>query len=253
MIKSFPIMVSILLGLFPNIQGAVEAMTHGHQNECVVLLHGLGRSPASMSRLEEYLSGQGYRTVNFGYPSRSDSVERIAEVYIPNALAQCRPRDVTKVHFVTHSLGGIIVRQYLQTNSLPDGSRLVMLAPPNHGSEAVEFFKKVFLYRWITGPAGQQMGTSSKSISNRLKPIGIEVGIIAGDRSLNPIFSALIPGPDDGRVSVESAKLDEMVDFLVIPSSHSFIMRKQAVMKQVVHFLEHGKFDHTQGHGAARF
>ncbi len=239
-------MISILFGLLSNVGRTAEPTRPNHEDECVVLLHGLGRTRRSMGRLEEYLSSRGYRTVNYGYPSRGETVEHVAEVRIPEAIAQCRQSRPAKIHFVTHSLGGIVVRQYLQANSLPEGSRLVMLAPPNGGSEGVDYFMKVFLYRWITGPAGQQMGTSFESIPNRLKPIDTEVGIIAGNRSLNPLFSALIPGPDDGRVSVERAKLEEMADFLVIPSSHSFIMRKQAVMKQVVHFLERGRFNHSK-------
>lgn len=123
---------------------------------------------------------------------------------------------------------------------------MVMLAPPNQGSELVEHLKEFFAYRWFHGPAGQELGTSPGSLPSRLKTIAIEVGIIAGDKSYNPIFSALIPGPDNGNVSVERAKLKEMTDFLVVPSTHAFIMRNPAVMKQVVHFLEYGKFDRSQ-------
>jgi hypothetical protein len=238
-------MVSILLGLFPNLPAAAQPITLNHENEYVVLLHGLGRTTSSMRKLEKLLLSRGYETINFGYPSRREPIERIAGVHIPAALAQCRRVSASKIHFVTHSLGGIILRQYLQANSLPEGSRIVMLAPPNRGSEAVDYLKKFFFFRWLTGPAGQQMGTDPESLPNSLKPIGADIGIISGNRSLNPFFSALIPGPDDGRVSVERAKLEEMADFLVVPSSHTFIMKNPTVIKQVLHFLEHGTFDHT--------
>jgi hypothetical protein len=210
---------------------------------CVILLHGMARTASSMHDLETYLSGAGYQAVNFGYPSTSESIERIAEVYLPRAIAQCKEGPI---HFVTHSLGGIIVRQYLQTHSLPTGSRLVMLAPPNQGTEIVDYLKDFFAFQWIHGPAGQELGTEPGSIPNRLKPINIEVGIIAGNMSFNPIFSSLIPGPDDGKVSVERAKLDEMTDFLIVPTTHTFIMKNAAVMAQVNHFLVYGKFDHQQ-------
>jgi hypothetical protein len=199
-----------------------------------------------MHDLETYLSDKGYKTINFAYPSTTESIERIAEVYLPRAIAQCEDSAVQKIHFVTHSLGGIIVRQYLQNNSLPEGSRLVMLAPPNQGTEVVDHFKDFFVYQWIHGPPGQELGTDPESTPNRLKPIDIEVGIIAGDMTLNPLLSSLIPGPDDGKVSVERAKLDEMTDFLVVPSTHTFIMTNPSVMGQVDHFLVHGKFDHSQ-------
>ena len=120
-----------------------------------------------------------------------------------------------------------------------------MLSPPNKGTELTDFFEEVYGYRVITGPAGQEIGTGPESLPNRLKPIDLQIGIITGDKSLNPMYSKVIPGSDDGKVSVESAKLEEMTDFLVIPSSHTYIMRNPRVMKQVAYFLENGKFDHS--------
>jgi len=120
-----------------------------------------------------------------------------------------------------------------------------MLAPPNQGTEVVDYVKDFFAYKWIHGPSGQELGTNPESVPNRLKPIDIEVGIIAGDQSLNPIFSALIPGPDDGRVSVERAKLEGMTDFLVISDTHTSVLKNPAVLKQIAYFLENGKFDHS--------
>ncbi|UCD86754.1 MAG: alpha/beta hydrolase [Desulfobacterales bacterium] len=238
--------VCILVCLIPNLLMAAEPASASREIECVILLHGMGRSPSSMREIETHLLGKGYKTVNLVYPSTSESIERIAEVYIPNAIAKCQLSPVDKIHFVAHSLGGIIVRQYLQTNSLPEGSRVVMLAPPNQGSEVVDYVKEFFAYKWLYGPPGQELGTNPESTPNRLKPIDIEVGIITGDRSFNPIFSALIPGPDDGRVSVERAKLQEMTDFLLISSPHTSIVTNPAVLKQVAYFLDHGKFDHSQ-------
>lgn len=201
-----------------------------------------------MNKLESYLQSSGYVTVNLPYPSTSESIEQLAKVHIPQAVCLCRKNPVHKIHFVTHSLGGIVLRQFLQDNAkaIPSGSRLVMLAPPNKGSEVADFMKGFFIYKWIEGPAGQELGTGPESVPNRLKPIDVQVGIIAGDRSLNPVFSAIIPGPDDGKVAVERTKLEEMSDFLVISSTHTFIMRNPNVLRQVVHFLEHGRFDHSQ-------
>jgi hypothetical protein len=243
MSRDLIIIICIFIALIPSTLMAATPVSH--EKECVILLHGMGKSPASMNKIEAYLAGKGYRIVNLGYPSTDESIERIAEVYIADAVAKCQPGPLYKIHFVTHSLGGIIVRQYLQANSLPEGSRLVMLAPPNQGTEVVDYVKDFFAYRWIHGPTGQELGTNPESAPNRMKPIDIEVGIIAGDQSLNPIFSALIPGPDDGRVSVERAKLEEMTDFLVISSTHTSILKNSAVLKQIAYFLEHGKFDHS--------
>jgi len=212
--------------------------------ECVILLHGIAKSAASMKKLDAYLREQGYRTVNFTYPSTTEPIEVLAETYLPKAIAQCTADHSAKIHFVTHSMGGIVVRQYLQTHTLPPGSRMVMLAPPNRGSEVTDSLKGLTIYKWIHGPAGQELGTGPEGIPRRLKPVSIDVGVIAGNKSYNPIFSSMIPGPDDGTIAVERTKLKEMKDFLVVSSTHTFIMDNPLVMKQVVHFLEKGKFDH---------
>ncbi|MDH3326626.1 MAG: hypothetical protein OEM38_07915, partial [Gammaproteobacteria bacterium] len=147
-----------------------------------------------------------------------------------------------KIHFVTHSLGGIISRYYLQTNQLPAGSRIVMLSPPNKGSEIADRFHDSTWYRWLTGPPGQQLTTDSNSLPNTLDAINYEVGVITGRDTLEPWFSRLIPGEDDGKVSVESAKLPEMKDFLVVDHTHTFIMKSDVVMVQVLNFIKHGNF-----------
>lgn len=222
----------------------IQEKKKGLHAECVILLHGMGRTRFSMFNLEEYLSRLDYRVVNFGYPSRRETIEQIAKVRIPGAVAQCQDTSIKKIHFVTHSLGGIVVRQYLQTHTLPVGSRVVMLSPPNHGSEIPDHYKEVFWYRWSTGPAGQQLMTTKDSLPNRLKPINVEVGVIAGTKSVEPWFSSQIPGKDDGKVSVKRTQLDEMKDFLVVPHTHTFIMQSPEVHRQIEKFLKHGKFDH---------
>jgi len=227
----------------PNVSAA-EIAKRNDGVECVVLLHGIARTSMSMRRLSTDLKSRGYKTVNYGYPSRDESIERLAETVVPEAVERCRQKGGARIHFVTHSLGGIVLRLYLQTHSIPGGGRVVMLAPPNSGSEVADYLEDFFLYRWFFGPAGQQLGTGKRSIPRGLKPVEAEVGIIAGDYSINPLFTGILPGPDDGVVSVEATRLKEMSDFIVVSSSHTFIMRNDVVMRQTAHFLEHGSFDH---------
>jgi len=120
-----------------------------------------------------------------------------------------------------------------------------MISPPSKGSELADTFRDWFVYKWLNGPAGQVLGTEPESLPNSLKPVKEEIGVITGDCTWNPLYSWLIPGEDDGKVSVERAKLDEMTDFIVVPSSHSFIMQYSETLKQVVFFLQNGKFDHS--------
>jgi triacylglycerol lipase len=214
-------------------------------SECVILLHGLGRYRQSMRRLEKHLQGLDFNTINLAYPSTTKSIETSAETHLARAVESCEANGAGKIHFVGHSLGGLIVRQYLQRHSVPAGSRLVMLSPPNQGSELVDLLLQVPLYRWITGPAGQEIGRGQESVVHRLRPVEVEVGVIAGNRSINLLVSAFMDGPDDGMVSVKSTMLPEMRDFIVVPSTHTFIMNNPLVMMQVAHFLKHGRFDHA--------
>jgi triacylglycerol lipase len=222
-----------------------ENQTKNDVIEWVILLHGLGRFRQSMRRLEQHLKSLGYSTINLAYPSTTKSIETIAETHLAAAVQDCEAQGAAKIHFVGHSLGGLIVRQYLQRHSVHGGSRLVMLSPPNQGSELVDLLMQVpLLYQWVTGPAGQELGTGPESVVSRLKPVGIEVGVIAGNRSVNLLFSAFMDGPDDGMVSVKSTMLPEMRDFIIVPNIHTFIMSDPLVMRQVAHFLRHGRFEH---------
>ena len=217
-------------------------------NDYVVLLHGLGRTSRSMRALERTLSSQ-FRVINIGYPARKYRIERLAE-YVGSKIRQCCPDEKRKIHFVAHSLGGIVLRYYLKQNHLPNVGRAVMLGPPNQGSELADIFRKTalsgVLFEIVTGPAGPQLGAESSSVPNRLGPVNFCLGVITGNGSVDPIFSRLIPGADDGRVSVERAKVRGMADFLAVPQHHTFIMNNSKVIEQVVFFLKNGKFKKEQ-------
>jgi triacylglycerol lipase len=214
---------------------------------CVILLHGLGRTSSSMTTMAQRLASDGYRITNLDYPSTDATIEALARDYLAPAIARCYQDGCRVLHMVSHSLGGILIRQYLQTHTLPAGSRIVMLSPPNQGSEIADYLKSYSVYDWVTGPAGQQLGTQSDSVPRQLAAVGAPIGVITGSASWNPFFSYLIPGPDDGKVAVAHARLEEMTDFLVVPASHTFIMDDDEVIAQTIHFLRHGHFDHKQG------
>lgn len=215
------------------------------RDDYVVLVHGLARTNRSMAKLEKRLSQYGYKIINLDYPSTKHSIEFLVEEYFGRAVERFSKVPGTKIHFVTHSLGGIIVRYYLKHHQLPNLGRVVMLSPPNQGSEVVDHMKDTLIFKKINGPAGQQLGTDKDSVPLQLGPVDFELGIITGNRTFDPLFSMVIPGPDDGKVSVKRAKVAGMKDFLVLPHSHSFIMQKEDVIEQVIHFLEHGSFRHA--------
>ena len=217
----------------------------------VVLLHGLGRGDLSMRRMEKRLADAGYRVVNVSYPSTQHSIEYLAERELGPALQECCADGAGLVHFVTHSMGGIVLRYYLENHELENLGRVVMLSPPNQGSELADWVAENELLQKILGPSAEELGTGSESVPNRLGPVDFDLGIITGNRTLNPLFSRMIPGADDGKVSVERAKVEGMTDFLVVPHTHTYIMLADDVIEQTLYFLENGRFDHEAAEAAA--
>lgn len=206
----------------------------------VVLLHGLGRTPLSMRPMERSLEEEGFRVVNLGYPSRREPMDALVDS-LGAALAACCA-EAERIHFVTHSLGGILVRSYVRSHGAARIGRVVMLSPPNAGSEVVDRLEGLGALEWLLGPTFAGLGTDSTALPARLGPPEFEVGVITGERSVNPLFSRWLPGPDDGAVTVESARLPGAAAFLVVPYSHTFIMRKEEVIEQVTSFLRSGRF-----------
>jgi pimeloyl-ACP methyl ester carboxylesterase len=214
----------------------------GAPHDGVVLLHGISRTERSFRRMQAAIEAAGYATLNLDYASRRKALEALVEDIHP-AIELFADGVNGAVHFVCHSMGGLLARAYLARYRPQRLGRVVMLGTPNGGSEIADRLKNFFPYRAFFGPAGQQLVTRRDATIEALLPaIDYPVGIIAGNRSIYPIASALLPKPHDGRVSVANTRLDGMADHIVIGSSHPWLVRKNEAIEQTIAFLRDGRF-----------
>lgn len=215
-------------------------LASAQSQECVVLLHGLARVSNSMAELEAKLGRSGFDVVSINYPSRKYEIEVLARDAIGRGVAGCGGASI--VHFVTHSLGGILVRYYLEKNNIENLGRVVMLGPPNQGSEIVNGMLFVPGFKLFGGPTGTALGSGEGHIPESLGPVDFDLGVIAGTTNINPLGLLFIRGPNDSIVSVESTKVDGMNDHLVLPVTHTFMMRNNEVIDNAIHYLKTGSF-----------
>jgi pimeloyl-ACP methyl ester carboxylesterase len=208
----------------------------------VVLLHGISRTSRSFRRMQTAIEAAGFATLNIGYASRHKPLEALANDIHP-AIANFADDIEGSIHFVAHSMGGLLARVYLARYRPARLGRVVMLGTPNGGSEIADRLKHLFAYRAFFGPAGQQLGTvRDATLNTMLPPVDYPVGIIAGNRSIDPVAATWLPRPHDGRVSVEKTKLDGMADHIVIGVSHLWLPRNSQAIEQTIAFLRDGKF-----------
>lgn len=215
------------------------------EDQAVVLIHGLGRTERSMMILGQRLAWAGYDVETVGYPSRTGTIDEHVDA-LAAAVASCCAES-TRIHFVGHSLGGIIIRKYLAERPPDALGRVVLLSPPSRGSELADWVVALELGdrefgEELLGPTGSGLGKDSTDIPPSLPPPTYDVGIITGNRSLNPVGSIVIPGPDDGMVGVDEARI-EGVPSMVLPRSHTFIMNSRFTADAVLRFLETGQFE----------
>jgi hypothetical protein len=211
--------------------------------EHVVLLHGLCRTTRSMTKMERELSEAGYTVHSLDYPTRKKKIDRLASEHLAPLLEQAELKNAHQIHFITHSLGGIVLRQHLKGHQPDNLGRIILLGPPNQGSGLVDKIGHWRLFQAINGPAGSQLGSTPDSLPNQLGPLGHEHAVIAGICSINWINSWMIPGPDDGKVAVAKTRLPDTTHFLALRATHPYLMKNRKVIRQVRHYLSNGEFE----------
>lgn len=208
----------------------------------LVLLHGLARTRRSLWPVARAAGRRGIVATSIGYPSRRGSIDALAEVVarrIDANVPDGMPFDV-----VSHSMGGIVLRAAVAARLVAAERvhRVVMLAPPNQGSELADVLRRWRLFERMMGPAALELGTGEHSVPVSLPPVPFACGVIAGRRTLVPRADRLFGGPTDGRVSVSRTQAPGVADFLVVDRAHPFIMWAPEVLAATFAFLETGRF-----------
>ena len=220
-----------------SMSGATPTLQPGNpRTEAVVLLHGWYSSPIPMKRLEWALRREGYQVFNPAYPSIRVPLTILASEYLPDYLLRTIPEGIQRIHFVTHSMGGLLLRGSLAAHRPARLGRVVFLGTPHHGSEAADFWSKNALCRWLAGPNLAALQTGLAGYSVNLGPADYEALVIAGDRPLSPFWSPL-PAPHDGKVSVASTRLAGSARHIVVPHTHLALPIRTETIRQVVQFL----------------
>ncbi len=209
----------------------------------VVILHGILRSKMNMRLIEKHFKNKGFSTLNIQYPSRKKSIEALSDFVNKEILSSPNYSRDTKLYFVTHSMGGLIARYYIAQYKPTNLKEVVMLGPPNSGSELANWLSETkFLspiFKAVFGPAGQQLRTDYAHIDS---PINYPLGIIAGSKYINPLSLWVLDGEHDGAVPVKRTQIEGMSDHVVIPTNHSFMMFNNEVIDQTLYFIDNGHF-----------
>jgi pimeloyl-ACP methyl ester carboxylesterase len=244
-----PVFIAALAALLASCATTIrtDLVEHHESTDCVVLIHGLNRSWRTMNKMAESLQEGGFSTANVDYPSSTSTIEELAPRVVNEGLHNCRQTGATRINFVTHSLGGILVRYAQSREPIPDLGRVVMLGPPNQGSEVIDTMRNWPGVEVISGEAGLQLGTDENSIPAQLGPVDFELGVIAGTGSTNPFMSALmLPAEDDGKVTVARTRVEGMDDFKVVSDSHFAMMKSNSIIAATMRFLRTGSFDERE-------
>lgn len=211
--------------------------------ETVVVLHGVALNRWYTARLARSLRSEGFEVLNVSYPSRTRTIAELGDRWLPELLEARGALRAEKLHFVTHSMGGLVVRRYLASQRPANLGRVVMLAPPNHGSAVADRLRGNWLVRLYLGKNFPLLGTGPGAAWRTLpQTADFELGILAGNRALNPCGRFWLEKPHDGTVAEASTRLEGMADHRVLGASHTGILFSREAARQTAAFLRDGRF-----------
>lgn len=204
----------------------------------VILIHGLLQSSKCMADMAVHFERAGYTTVEFDYPSTQVSIPEAAR-YLDKVIQSLDGID--EINFVTHSMGGLVVRAYSMDFQDARIKRMVMLGTPNQGAELADIVHQYWFLRTAAGPGARQLGTRGDGLIPKLPLPKCEFAVIAGCRGTPVGWNPLIRGDDDGTVTVESTKLPGAADFVTVCAFHSRLLWEEESISHTVNFIKEGR------------
>ncbi|MDY0315302.1 MAG: putative lipase [Bacteroidales bacterium] len=209
----------------------------------VYLLHGYGSPKTIMNKIKKDLEKSDFIVENYAYPAFYVDLDSLGK----NLYLDILEDNYDSVSFVTHSMGGLVVRNMLKYSgtdlSFPKIFRIVMIAPPNRGADIADFFKNTKLIKKMLGPNVEKMTTDSTSYANQLPiPINTELGIIVGESKYKAGYNWFIGRKNDGLLIPERVFLGNEKDVAICNYSHLGVVKNKKPRKLVLEFLKHGNF-----------
>ena len=214
---------------------------HYGGEESVIVIHGFARRASSMNTLAYAIHQAGYEVRNVGYNSINQNLNDIKEEVFEKFNQYISLNPGKKIHFVGHSLGGLLIRAYLEENKLNNLGVVILMGTPNKGTQLVNQYEDKWYFSWL-GPVISELGVDSSQFLEALQDPYYTVGVIAGSKPYSRRSSDYLEGAHDGLVTVESAKLEGMHDFIELEVNHSIMKRDPRVIEQVIYFLKNSQF-----------
>lgn len=211
-----------------------------HKGEIVFLLHGLMRNNQDMMLLQKEFVKRGYKTCNWSYASNRFSIKELGKQL--KELIDKTP--MTTIHFVGHSMGGIVIRSYMDQFKPTNVGRVVMIGTPNSGASIASLFSDYELFKKSFGPAAIELASDSqKGLAQPADFPNTEFAVIAGGTGTKYGMNPLIKGDNDGLVATEEAKLKGAKCFTIVPLHHMIIHLEKSTIQKTANFIEFGSFD----------
>lgn len=252
--KSVPLLIASLLLLAASAPLAAAAdgemlkdgmhRIYPGDGDYLVVLHGWTTGYDNMRDACRFFQRAGYHVVSLRYPVRKATPATLINDHIRPGIAKHCTDPERQIHFLTHSLGGVLLREYLRTDRPDKLGKVVMLGAPNNGIELVDRLVDRRGFARFFGPTVVELRTGEDSWPRRLGKADFPLGIIMGNTRLRvPFTSRFLPGSDDGIVSAQSGQLEGMRQLIEVSAFHTALAVRPAILQRAEQFFRTGSFD----------